>query len=246
MSLLALNEVSFCRQDGAREFLVLDRVSCEVDPGELIGVFGQRRAGKSTLLRVAAGLLLADSGSVIFDGGALGGLSASARARRWRRGGIALTGGERRWFPSGQPALEFVALPLTNDGLTLRESEALAHGALERLGISALARVPLEGVSLSDSVRLGLARAIVREPRLLLFDEPATLPAPADCRDLLALLHSLANDGMAVIVASEDATALAGVPRFWTLADGRLRCTDSRRRVIPLFPGGLPERRVAS
>jgi predicted ABC-type transport system involved in lysophospholipase L1 biosynthesis ATPase subunit len=62
--LLSLKNVGKRFLDGAREILVLDDVSMEVDAGELVGIYGKRRSGKSTLLNVAAGLEMPDSGTV--------------------------------------------------------------------------------------------------------------------------------------------------------------------------------------
>jgi predicted ABC-type transport system involved in lysophospholipase L1 biosynthesis ATPase subunit len=218
MTLLELTDVSRCSRDGARELIVLDGVSFDVHAGELIGVYGERRSGKSTLLRVAAGLEAADAGTVSFDGVDLAGLSIGGRARLRRRGGLA------------------VALPLTGDGLTLGESEGLARPVLERVGASACSHLRVDQLSLSDRLRVELARALAREPRLLLVDEPGVLPGPSERRDLLSFLRAVSKSGVAVVIVSEDMNMLAGVGRFLTLSDGRLRSTDSRRRVIP-FPG---------
>lgn len=236
--LLELTDVHRRLRDGASELLVLDGACLTVHEGELIGVYGERRAGKSTLMRIAAGLERADEGIVIFDGADVGALSVAARARLRRRGGIALALCDRGPLSGGScPVVEHVALPLTGDGLTLRESEALAHATLDRLDASALSHLRLDRLSLSERVRVELARALVREPRLLLVDEPAVLPSPGEARQLHALLRSLPRShGPAVVIASQDMAALAGVQRFLTLVDGRLRGTDSRQQVIP-FPG---------
>lgn len=238
MTLLALTDVDRRFLDGARELTVLEGVSFDVQPGELVGIYGERRSGKSTLLRIAAGLEAPDSGTVVFDGVDIARLSVSGRARLRRRGGLALASGDSGPLASSQPVIEHVALPLTNDGLTLAESEGVARPVLEQVGIGGLSHVRADRLSLSDRIRVELARALVREPRLLLVDEPAVLPGPSDSRELYGLLRALAKSGIAVVIASEDTTALAGVQRFLTLSDGRLRSTDSRRRVIPLRAAG--------
>ena len=236
MTLLELTDVSRCSRDGARELVVLEGVSFDVHAGELLGVYGERRSGKSTLLRVAAGLEAPDAGTVSFDGVDFARLSIGGRARLRRRGGLALAIGDSGPLSSGQPVIEYVALPLTGDGLTLLESEGLARPVLERVGVGACSHLRVDQLSLSDRLRVELARALAREPRLLLVDEPAVLPWPSERRELLSLLRALSQAGIAVVIASEDMNMLAGVGRFLTLSDGRLRSTDSRRRVIP-FPG---------
>jgi putative ABC transport system ATP-binding protein len=242
--LLQLTGVSRRLLDGARELTVLDGVSLDVQAGELVGVYGERRSGKSTLMRIAAGLELPDGGRVEFDGVDVGRLSLGARARLRRRGGLALARGDSGPLLGGQPVLEHVALPLTGDGVTLGESEGLARPVLEQVGAASLAHLRVDLLSLGDRIRVELARALVREPRLLLVDEPAVLPGPRDSRELQALLRALAREkGIAVVIASEDMTALAGVQRFLTLSDGRLRSTEPRRRVIP-FPSDRVERQA--
>lgn len=236
--ILELAEITSRRRDGARELTVLERVSLEVFAGELIGLYGERRAGKSTLMRIAAGLQAPDEGTVAFDGRRLAAMSTNGRSRLWRRGGIALADCDVKPFEGGQPVLEHVALPLTAQGLTLGECEGLARPVLERVGLAPISHEPVSRLSLTDRVRVQAARAIVREPRVLLVDEPAVMPGPADTRELLSAIRSLTSDGVAVIIASEDMSLLSGVDRFLTLTDGRLRSTDSRKRVIE-----LPDRR---
>lgn len=226
-----------CRyRDGAREVTVLDGVDFDVHPGELVGVHGERRAGKSTLMRIASGLQRPDAGTVSFDGEDIRARSRAPRPSLWRRGGMALARGDVPPLRGEIPVIEHVALPLSAEGWTLIECEGLVRPVLERVGISQISHEPVDRLSLSDRVRVELAGAIAREPRLLLVDEPAVLPSPSDARSLAEVLRGLGGDGIAVVIASEDLVALAGVDRFLTLGDGRLRATDSRRRVIE-FPG---------
>lgn len=248
MRLLALTDICCRLRDGARQLSILEGVSFDVHAGELIGIYGERRSGKSTLLQIAAGLRAPDSGAVEFDGRDVTALSNRERPSLWRRGGIGLASGDVRPFATGCRALEHVALPLTSEGFTLGESEALARATLDHLGVAGLAHERVERLTLSDRIRVELARTLVREPRVLLVDEPAVLPGPSDSRRLQGSLRGLASEhGIAVLIASEDMTALSGVHRFMTLGGGRLRCTDSRRQVIQ-FPGprgGERQRRKA-
>ena len=72
------------RREGERESVVLENVCFELQPGGTLGIYGQRRSGKSTLLRLAAGLELSDGGSVRFEGRELERMSGGERARLLR------------------------------------------------------------------------------------------------------------------------------------------------------------------
>jgi predicted ABC-type transport system involved in lysophospholipase L1 biosynthesis ATPase subunit len=240
--LLALTDVTKRVQDGAREIVVLDGVSVEVERGDVVGIYGERRAGKSMLLKVMAGIESPEEGSVCFEGKDLGRLSVDARARMWRHEGVALVRCDWRPMLSDQPVLEYVALALTASGMTLAEAEAMARPVLGRVGAVAWAHLATDRLSLNERIRVELARAMVREPRLLLVDEPAVLIDAGASREFYALLRSLAKESrMALVIASEDTTPLLGVDRVMTISDGRLRTTDARKRVV-----AFPDRRSRS
>jgi predicted ABC-type transport system involved in lysophospholipase L1 biosynthesis ATPase subunit len=242
VTLLALTDVTKRIQDGAREMVVLDGVSVEVEQGDVVGIYGERRAGKSTLLRVMAGIESPEEGSVCFEGKDLGRLSVDARARMWRQQGVALVRCDWRPLLSDQPVLEHVALALTASGITLAEAEVIARPVLDRVGALAWAHLTTDRLSLNERIRVELAQAMVREPRLLLVDEPAALIDASSSRELYALLRSLAKGSrMALVIASEDTTPLLGVDRVMTISDGQIRTTDSRKRVV-----AFPDRRSRS
>ncbi len=236
MTLLELKTVSKRLRDGAKEVVVLDGVSVEIGHGDVVGILGSRRAGKSTLLRIMAGIETPDGGCVCFEGQDLGKLSVGARARTWRHDGIALVRGNWRPTSSNQAVCEYVALPLTAGGMTLAEAEAMARPALERVGALGWAHLATDRLSMNERIRVELAQALIREPRLLLVDEPAVLVNPQASRELYALLREVAKESkLALVIASEEVTPLTGVERAMSLSDGQLHTTDSRKRVVP-FP----------
>ena len=230
MSLLELKNVGKGFLDGAREVLVLDDVSVEFDAKELIGIYGGRRSGKSTLLQVAAGLELPDRGVVNFRGQDIAKMSYGECAKLRRQHGLAFVSGDWRPDLADEPSIEHVAMPLTNDGMTLAEAEAPARVILSRFEAMRWAHVATDRLSAGERIRVELARAVVCEPAILFVDEPAVLSSPSESRDLYALLHSLAKE-MTVVIASEDMDAISGVDRFMTLDGGKLRTTDSRKRI---------------
>jgi ABC-type methionine transport system ATPase subunit len=240
MTLLSFSEVSKRFPDGTRWTVVLDRVSFEMEVGETVGVLASKQAGKTTLLRIAAGLEVPDAGAVCWDGQDLAALSASKRARLLRMGGIARAQGAWSTVDSAS-VLEYVSGSLYSDGLTMDQAEARGRRALEDVQAVGLRDRPVDQLGLSERVRVGLAHALVRQPRLLLMDEPAVFPKAEDARELYALLHSLrARFGFALLIASEEVMALRGCQRMLHLSNGLLYSTDSRRKVLR-----LPDRRVA-
>jgi predicted ABC-type transport system involved in lysophospholipase L1 biosynthesis ATPase subunit len=239
--LLSFEAVSKSYPDGGREVLVLDRVSLELDAATSLGVYGTRRSGKSTLLRLAAGIELPDAGAIRFDGRDLGSMSAAQRGRLLRGDIAFLSAGDWRATP-GERVVDHVATSLGSAGVTIRDARRRALESLERVGVGAAgAEEPTVALSLAERMRVMLARALAREPRLLILDEPALTPNVGERERFLALLRAEARErGMALLLASEEIASLQGVRVLVSIADGELCSTDERGTVIQ-----MPARRRA-
>lgn len=235
MSLLSFQNVSKSIADGSRTVQVLAGVSFDIEDGDYVGLWGARRSGKSAVLRLAAGLELPDAGRIIFDGEEITGMSMDGLAHMRRRGGIALASAE--WGPMVlRRVVEHVAIPMVGCGLSFHQAEAVARRTLRRVGAEEVQDWMTDRLNLAERIRVELARALVREPRLLLVDEPAMLTSPGEARELYELLRSLGRDRrLAVVIASEQAVAIEGAPRVLRLSNGQVRSTDSRRNVLA-FP----------
>ncbi len=222
MSLLALEGVRKVYLDGSRPHVVLDGVSLEVEAGDFVGVWGPHRSGKSTLLRIVAGRELPDGGRVYLDGRELTALSGDERTRALR----AEVGFAAASWPAYRTRKvgKHVALAGTADGRTsMRRAESMASRALGRVGLLEYADRRLGGLSVGERVRVELARAIVREPRLLVVDEPPPLHDPYEGHGLYELLHSLGSEpGRALLVACGDVTLVQETQRRMVLSRGRL------------------------
>jgi predicted ABC-type transport system involved in lysophospholipase L1 biosynthesis ATPase subunit len=237
--LLSLTDVTRRHLDGRRRVAVLDRVSLEIDPGDHVGVWGPRGSGKSTLLKLAAGIERPDEGTVRFDGRDVTAMSGRERSWLLRSGGIALVCSEWRPRIAGT-AVDLVAMACMGDGTPRREARSRARRVLARVGASDHADVAAGELALGERIRVGLAMALVREPRLLFVDEPAVLPSPMDSEDLYALLRSLGRDrDLAVVVASADLAAILGARRTMSVSHGAVRSMDEAGVVVP-----FPERRA--
>ena len=239
MTLLSFENVSKRYPDGHREILVLDQASFDVEEGVFIGVWGARRAGKSTLLRLMAGIESPDAGKVCFGGDDIAGMPL-VRRERLLRGDIALmTSGD--WRPSSQETVvELVAVSLGASTCSTSEAMRRARLALDSVGMVAHADELTGALSLAERMRVTLARALVREPRLLLVDEPALAPSLAERDALYGLLRELTRkSGAALVIASEEMTPLHGAEVVMSIGDGELCSTDERNAIVRL-PGSAP------
>jgi putative ABC transport system ATP-binding protein len=213
---LRLDEVSVSYQRGRRSLLVLDRVSMELETGELAGVWGRRGAGKSTLAHVAAGVLLPDSGSVLLDGLPLLGDN--------RRGALrAQIGLATRRGPEIQemPVEDWIASALLTSH-RYREGLRLAHVALDRVGATHLGAASWEELSDGERMLVAIAQGIVRGPRVLIVDDPLAGMGAEERDEVMTLLRAIATTGVAVLMTAAELMELGGVERIWSLRAGRV------------------------
>lgn len=193
-------------------------VDLTVEPGEIVALLGPNGAGKSTLLRIIATLILADEGSVRVGGHDVAEDALAARAA------LGLMLGEERslyWRISGRRNLEFFGRlqGLGRDAACERGEELLA-----RFGLAAVADRRCGEYSTGMRARLGLARALIARPPVLLLDEPARSLDPVAASDLRGLLGELAGGAStAVLYATHDLhDASAVADRIIVLAQGRI------------------------
>jgi ABC-type lipoprotein export system ATPase subunit len=235
MALLSFERVSKRGIEfGIHEQVVLDDVSFELEAGVSAGIWGPRRAGKSTLLRIAAGIELPDDGAVRFEGRDITRLSDRERAMLVRtKIGLAPSS----WRETRNiRVVEHVALPLLSNGVSMREACVKARIVLERVGATGRADAPVFELSAGERTRVAVARALVRDPVLLLVDEPGLTPSPSERDELYALLRSLGSvRGLTLLVASEDLAAIRSARQAMTISDGSLRSSQRPGQVVQ-FP----------
>jgi ABC-2 type transport system ATP-binding protein len=170
----------------------LDGISLRVAPGEVYGVLGPNGAGKTTLLRMLFGLIRPDTGTVRVFG------------RTWDRDGVGVLDGvagfieSPKFYPylTGRQNLEGLAL-LDGGG-----SAGLVDEVLDVVDLTDRQRDKVGGYSYGMRQRLGVAASLLREPRLLVLDEPANGLDPAGIRDMRALVKRLAGSGLTVLLSS--------------------------------------------
>ena len=207
--------------------IAVDHVDIEVHPGEVRGLLGPNGAGKTTLLRMLFGLVAPDAGSVVLCGRPLRVTDRLALA------GVAGFVEDPSFYPylSGRANLQLLA-------------ELDGGDARQRID-DALARVDLLGragdrVSVYSSgmrQRLGIATALLRDPRLLLLDEPTSGLDPAGAREVGALLRELSARGVAVLLSSHLIGEIESIcDRFSVLARGRVVWSGSAAQLRAQAP----------
>ncbi|MGB2712280.1 MAG: ATP-binding cassette domain-containing protein [Conexibacter sp.] len=233
MTLLSLHAVTRRHRAGRELRDVLHEVTLDVERGEVVAIWGPRRSGKTTLLRVVAGIEAPDAGSIRLDGEDLRRMPSSERARRLRAVGYA----PKEWrVARGKPVLDHVALPLIAEGRPLPTAMAKAYEAIERLGAAGCADAATHELGASDQVRVALAQALVRRPSLLLVDEPGMTTETEEREALLRLVRSLAAErrDLAVVVTARDVVGLSGALRVMSIGGGRVRTFEQPAQVVPL------------
>jgi ABC-2 type transport system ATP-binding protein len=171
--------------------VALEGIDLTVEPGELVGLVGANGAGKSTLMKIACGLVRPSTGTArIF------GAHSDTREARRTLGYLA----ELFRFPGWCTGSEVLRLHqrLSNSGGDRRERYEL----LELVGLSDAANRRVEEMSKGMQQRLGIAQALVGEPKLLLLDEPTSALDPAGRRAIRTLLQELRARGIAVLLNS--------------------------------------------
>lgn len=217
MSLLALKGVGKRYADGLRERVALRDVSLELEAGELAVVWGLRRSGRSTLLRVACGIEAPSSGVVLFDGRNL-----SEDGEGVLGGGIGYC---RKTFRSseGRTVLDEVMVALLARGVPAAAARSRASTALERTGAERCGGLRLGELDSAEAVRVALARTLAVRPRMLAIDEPVNGVDLMERDSILSLLRSLTDEGIAVLASTGESTGLAGADRALSLSEGELR-----------------------
>jgi zinc/manganese transport system ATP-binding protein len=185
---------------------VLDNLTLAIPEGAFVGIVGPSGAGKTTLLRALLGALPIQSGAIRI-------LGQSLDQRRPRIGYVPQLETVDWNFPV--TVEEVVAMGLAREGslfslpwVSTRQKRQIAS-LLERLGIGALARRHIRELSGGQQQRVFLARALIREPRLLLLDEPTSGVDIKTRHDVLHLLGELNHDGVTVVLTTHDLNSVA-------------------------------------
>jgi branched-chain amino acid transport system ATP-binding protein len=210
MSLLEVNGLNSYYGDSH----ILFDVSLRVDRNEVVALLGRNGAGKSTTLKSLMGVVTPRAGSIVFDGAEIAGKKSHGIAQA----GMQLVHEDRRIFGSLNVEENLILAGLTaQNRWPLHRVYAMFPRLKERRGS--------RGTDLSggEQQMLAIARALIREPKILLLDEPFEGLAPIIVRDLLATCRALAEAGQTILIVEQNImAAMTLADRFYIINNGHI------------------------
>ncbi|CAM4353017.1 cell division ATP-binding protein FtsE [Pseudoalteromonas ostreae] len=198
----------------------LEKVNFHVKPGELAFLTGHSGAGKSTLLKLISLMERPSAGHVFINGVDLN--AVKSRQIPYVRRDIGIIFQNHRLLER-HTIFDNVALPLIIEGTHHKQVEKRVHGALDKVGLLDKVKCHPSTLSGGEQQRVGIARAIVNSPPLLLADEPTGNLDPELSMDILRLFEEFNNHGTTVLIATHDLGLISRMKyRSLTLKDGRM------------------------
>ena len=221
-SLVEVHDVTKTFFRGAETLEVLTHVDFHMQPGEFLALMGPSGSGKSTLLNLVAGLDSPTSGSIQVNGVEVTTMSARQLAT-WRSRHIGFVFQFYNLLPVLN-AFQNVELPLLLTGLSKRERREHVNTALDVVGLNDRAKHYPRQLSGGESQRVGIARAIVSDPTIVLADEPTGDLDAKSADEILTLLQRLNKEfSKTIMMVTHDAHAAERAHEVMHLDKGVLR-----------------------
>lgn len=220
---LRVEAVSLVLGDGDQQVRALDNVTLNVAPGELLAVVGPSGSGKSSLLAVCGGLRSPTSGSIHVGGTEITALSREALTRV-RRDSIGFVFQQSNLLPA-LTVLDQLLLTVHLRGTTPGAADRdRAMVLLQKVGMESRSRRRPAELSGGERQRVGIARALMSSPSLLLVDEPTSMLDQSRGQQIVSLLRAQCHEHkVAALMVTHDPDMLTYVDRAVHIADGRLK-----------------------
>lgn len=201
-------------------FDALQDINFHLSPGEMAFLTGHSGAGKSTLLKLIALIERASRGQVIVNGQNLAKVSRGKIPFHRRNVGMIF---QNHQLLFDRTVFDNVALPLVISGLSHHEIGKKVRASLDKVGLLSKERAFPITLSGGEQQRVGIARAVVNKPPLLLADEPTGNLDPELSREIMSIFEQFSQVGVTVLIASHDIDLITHLPyRVLTLKNARL------------------------
>lgn len=219
-ALIEFDAVCKYYQMGDTTVKAADHISMEIQQGEFVAIVGQSGSGKSTCMNIIGCLDVPTDGTYRLDGRDVGQMS---------RNELAAIRNEKLGFIFQQynllpklNLLENVEVPLIYAGVPRAERHALAKAALEQVGLGDKLKNKPSQLSGGQQQRVSIARALVRNPPVILADEPTGALDSHTGREVIGMLQQLHQQGHTVVLITHDNSIAVQAERIIRLEDGRV------------------------
>ena len=233
--MIELQHIAKSYEVGGQPIYALRDTSETIHSGEHVAIVGPSGSGKSTLLNIIGCLLRPSEGAYLFNSEDVSQLDDSSLSHL-RQQQIGFIFQSFHLVPR-LTALGNVALPMVFAGVPHAERKIRAQGALEAVGLSDRAHHRPNQLSVGQRQRVVIARAIIMNPSLLLADEPTGNLDTHSGQQIMALLESLNDKGLTMLVVTHDPSVARRANRVIVLADGQI---VKRLKGKELMTGSMP------
>lgn len=228
---LEISNVSLVFGDGDQQVKALDDVNLELEAGELMIVLGPSGAGKSSLLAVCGGLQTPTSGTVVIDGIDINDMTKSKHIKI-RRDSIGFVFQQSNLIPSLTAFDQLLLMAHLRGRRPNPDDRAKAMQLLDEVGMSTKAKRRPNELSGGERQRVGIARALMTDPKILLVDEPTSMLDRNRGHRIVELIKRECHEhNVATLMVTHDQSILDQADRVVEISDGRLSEVAGTARV---------------
>ncbi|MDU4912870.1 ABC transporter ATP-binding protein [Clostridium baratii] len=220
MSFIEIKNIIKKYGKGDSTTVALNDVSLSINKGEMIAIVGKSGSGKSTLLNILGGLIKFDEGDYLFNNVKINN-NKEKELVRFRRDNISFIVQDFALI-NDMTVYNNIALPLEYKRLSKKEIKTKVFDVLEKLDIKNNAYKYANEISGGQAQRVAIARAIVKNPELILADEPTGALDQKTGEAVINILKELNNEGKTIIIVTHDLNIAEKCDRVINLQDGKI------------------------
>ncbi|SFE02470.1 putative ABC transport system ATP-binding protein [Enterococcus casseliflavus] len=227
--MISIQNVALQIKDGRNKKELFENLNLTLNEGQKVAIMGKSGSGKTTLLKLIAGLIKAETGAIIFDGKNLSSMNANERSfNRLRNIGFIF---QDNPMIESKNVFENIALPLKYLGVEKKNVEKKVHVMSKRLDISHLLSENPSYLSGGEKQRVGIARALITDPKLILADEPTgSLDSETELM-VLDIFQRIEWNNTSFVVVTHDASVANICDELYMLKDRKLENFQDFRNI---------------
>lgn len=227
--MISIQNVALQIKDGRNKKELFENLNLTLNEGQKVAIMGKSGSGKTTLLKLIAGLIKVETGAIIFDGKNLSNMSANERSfNRLRNIGFIF---QDNPMIESKNVFENIALPLKYLGVEKKNVEKKVHVMSKRLDISHLLSENPSYLSGGEKQRVGIARALITDPKLILADEPTgSLDSETELM-VLDIFQRIEWNNPSFVMVTHDASVANICDELYMLKDRKLENFQDFRNI---------------